>query len=215
MDHMSHMGGSYHLPLPAQPGQPLSEFNHHMAGLVVLITGVSSLLMIARPGKYRFLSFVWPASILLLGVYLVLYSDPEAWPCGTLGLGDSLRDIEVQQHKVYALLLLLMGGIEMARAGGIVRSPKWRYAFPALAAAGALYLIVHRHGGESMHDMPGMGDSVHLLIMRQHALYIVLGLGIAVTRVMANMRRYSGTWVIYLWPTLTGLLGVALLMYRE
>lgn len=223
MDHMPDMPmepmhGSYRLPLPVAPGQGFSEFNHHLAGVVVLLIGVSAILMYTSPRKFDFLRYVWPVSLLALGIYLILYSDPEAWPSGYLGLSESLHNPETRQHKVYALLLLAMGSVELARATRVARGSGWKYVFPMLALAGAIYLIFHHHGetaGHAMRDMHGMDEHSMTLILYQHISYVVLGIGIAVTKVLHDMRRLPGKWGPYTWPTLTILLGIGLILYRE
>jgi hypothetical protein len=204
--------------MPVPPGYGISEFNHHLAGLMVLIIGASAILIALRPNKFGFLKYVWPACVLAFGIYLMLYGDPEAWPSGYKSLAASLQDAETRQHKIYALLLILMGGIELARTANIAKSPTWKYAFPTLALIGALYLIMHRHGAEMMHNMPEMHDmseTDHLKVLYQHIFYIVLGVGIAATKILYDTQRLKTRWAPYLWPSLTVLLGLALILYTE
>lgn len=206
------MHDQFRIPLPAPAGQPLSEFNHHLAGAVVLLIGVSAILIHVRPQKFDFLKYVWPLSLLGLGAYLIVYSDPYAWPSGHLGLAESLENPRVRQHKVYALLLLIMGAIELARTVGIARSNNWKFAFPALAAAGALYLIVHQHGG-------GPGEHMHeeqmAFILYQHIAYVIVGAGIAVTRALHDLGKLPRLYGPYVWPSLTVFLGLMLMLYAE
>lgn len=221
------MHEQYRLPLPVAVGQGYSEFNHHLAGMVVFLVGLSAILIQVRPRTFGFLRYVWPLSLILLGGYLILYSDPEAWPSGYLSIADSLSDPEVMQHKVFALILTAMGLVELLRMAGVARKPAWSYSFPALATIGALFLIVHKHGAHmrmgSSHDMPGMdmghmnhtiGDSM-VLILYQHIAYIVVGILIALTKLLHDTGRWKPSYAAYVWPSLTCLLGVMLMLYHE
>lgn len=221
---MQHSETVYRLPMPAPPGQAYSEFNHHVAGIVVIILGVSSILLLWQPRRFAFLQYIWPISLMALGAYLILYSDPDSWPTANVSIAQSWADIETRQHKVYALILLLIGSIEFACAASWAKRPYWKFAFPTLAVIGALYLILHQHGGGSMHDMPGMegmpdmpgmDESTHRLILYQHIIYILLGVQIAATKVLSDTRKLTGAVAPYIWPTLTILLGVALILYKE
>lgn len=212
---MGQMHDMYQLPMPAAPGVPMSEFNHHFAGAMVFIVGLAALLMYARPRSSTVLRFVWPAALLILGFYLILYSDPGGWPTmAGVSLNQTLRiDPSALQHKVFALLLVLMGLIELARASRIARSRAWSWAFPVLAAFGAIYLLFHKH--ESPMNMPMNAMPEHALIQGQHILCVGLGMGIAITKVVSDTRILGGKWLPYVWPTLTMLLGLALMLYRE
>ena len=229
-DNMHHV---YRFPLPAAPDQPLSEFNHHLAGLIVFLVGISAFLIYLSPRKFGFLRYVWPIGLLSLGIYLIIYSDAPGWPTSYVSIADTLNDPETMQHKIYALLLISMGLIELARAGGFAKGDSWKFAFPALAAFGAIFLLFHHHSipKQGMEMMPGMDmDSMHgmheigsrhnshtshTLIIYQHIGYVICGLGIVVSKVLFDMRKLQGKAAPYIWPSLTMLLGIGLMLYRE
>lgn len=213
---MDHMNMVYRLPMPAAPGVPISEFNHHLAGVLVFLVGLSAAMMYFKPREFQILKYAWPMALLALGVYLVLYSDPDGWPAAAnAGLVESLKaDKSALQHKVFSVILVLMGLIETARASRLFRAPKWRFAFPALALGAALFLIWHEHsGGEHAHMTMDMNE--HHLIRVQHMIYLGLGVGIAASKVVFDARIIQAKWFPYIWPTLTMLLGIALMLYRE
>jgi putative copper resistance protein D len=219
-----YVDSAYQIPLPTAPGQAYSEFNHHLAGLVVLLVGLSAILVQARPRPFGFLKYVWPLSFIFLGLYLIVYSDPDAWPTSRVSLLSSLHDPETLQHKIFALLLIAMGAVELARTAGWARNERWRLAFPALAVVGALYLILHKHGsghggmsgGMEMQGMPMHGDPMSMtLINYQHAGYIIMGVLIAASRILYDTRRLTGPAAAYVWPALTSILGLMLMFYRE
>ena len=89
--------------LPEQ--QAFLVFNHHVGGVFVLIMGVISLIEVLNGSRFRRIGFLWPTSLLILGGYMVLLSDPAAWPVGPLGLTESLADPTVLQHKAFAIIM--------------------------------------------------------------------------------------------------------------
>src|SRR3989442_14349710 len=97
--------------LPEQ--QAFLVFNHHVGGVFVLIMGVISLLEVLNRARFRRIGFLWPASLLILGGYMVLLSDPAAWPVGPVGLPGSLRDPMVLQHKTFPSTLLALGLVHL------------------------------------------------------------------------------------------------------
>lgn len=131
------------------PDKGPSEFNHHVAGYALI--GVSTLVIagLLFPGL-KGPRFVWPFLFILAGVFLAIWSDAEIWPRGNLNWAWLLHhDREARQHKIYALLLIAIGGVEWLRArGGLPRF--WRiWLFPILAVAGAGLLLIHDHTGDN------------------------------------------------------------------
>lgn len=212
---MDHMNTVYRYPMPAPPGVPMSEFNHHLAGVIVFLVGLSAALMYFRPRELQLLKYVWPAAFLMLGIYQVLYGNPDGWPAAAnVGLMENLQvDSSALQHELFGVILVLIGLIETARASRLLRDPKWRFAFPGLALVGAFYLVWHEHaGGEHMHMM---SMTEHHVVRIQHMIYLALGVGIAVSKVIFDARIVQAKWFPYVWPSLMMLLGIALMLYRE
>ena len=56
-----------------------SEYNHHWAGLIVLVAGLLALL--SRHRTMRWARF-WPLTFAGLAVFIILRADPENWPLG-------------------------------------------------------------------------------------------------------------------------------------
>jgi len=126
-----------------------SEFNHHCAGYILVAV---ALLMFAGEGspKLRFMQAAWPFLFVAAGLFLAVWSDKEIWPRGFLSWTWLLHhDAEARQHKIYGLLLLVLGAIEYSRWRQ--RLPRlWEtWTFPVLAALGAVLLLFHPHGGSS------------------------------------------------------------------
>ena len=128
--------------------QAASEFNHHVAGLVLIAIAV--LVLAGMAPRFRFAKYAWPLLFIALGLFLAAWSDAEIWPRGTLSWSWLIQhDAEARQHKIYAALLLGIGIVELLRARGYLMGRWRRWAFPMLALCGAALLTMHAHGGTS------------------------------------------------------------------
>ena len=181
-----------------------SEYNHHWAGIMVLLVGLAALL--DATGRVR-LARHWPLVFLGLAGFLLVRSDPEAWPLGEIGLLDSLRDPEVVQHKIAALLVVGFALSEWSVRLGLSRG-RVRFVFPLAMLAGGVLLLAHTHAISNIKDAQ--------LIELSH-------LPLAVLAVIGGCARWTelrgpdelarlGRW---LWPVCLVLIGLLLLLYRE
>src|SRR6478752_473009 len=136
------------------PNKPASELNHHLAGYALIAIGA---LVIAgySSEKLRPLQLVWPLLFVAAGLFLAAWSDAEIWPRGNLSWRFLIHhDPEARLHKIYALLLILIGIIEYLRARSKLNR-FWRsWAFPLLALIGAGLLLFHDHGQSSGASSP-------------------------------------------------------------
>jgi putative copper resistance protein D len=181
-----------------------SEYNHHWAGLFVLAIG--ALALVAQAGVRW--ARQWPLLFLGLAGFLLVRSDPEVWPMGSIGLIESLRDVEVVQHRVFAALPIAFGVFEWAVRTGRLRQRWAAYVFPLVCAGGGALLLTHTHAIANVKDQ--------LLIEWTHT-------PLALAAVVAGWSRWLelrlpgrigrvGGWV---WPFCFLLIGALLLFYRE
>jgi len=183
-----------------------SEYNHHWSGLLVLAIGVAALL--ARSGRARW-SRHWPMLFAGIAVLLLLRGDPEVWPLGTIGLIESLKDPEVLQHRLFALLAIAFAIFEWRVQTGRAVSQRAQRVFPLLVAVGATLLVTHSHA---------LGN------VKEEVLAETTHLPIAVLGVVGGWSRWleldapntvDGRMAAWLWPTCFVLIGLLLLNYRE
>ena len=189
-----------------------SEFNHHLAGFFVMAGGALMLRETAR-GKRSLLKYIWPASFLLSGIFVLVWSDTELWPFGPHHWLEKLQqDREVLQHKVFAALLLGLGSIEWLRLKGTLRAAWSAFVFPALAIGGSILLLFHQHQA-GMHGP----DHMELMarIQSQHLSYSLLGIGIGLTKGLSEIRVPGQRFLVKLWPLMMVGLGVLLMLYTE
>jgi putative copper resistance protein D len=190
-----------------------SEFNHHLAGLFVILAGVFILAEGTLSQRWSFLRFAWPACFLLTGLFLLVFSDTELWPFGPqswwYGLTHNPEDL---QHKTFAVILLALGVFEVQRVRGVLKSAWARWLFPALACFGSVLLLFHEH-----HS--GMHGAAHMTTMArikaEHFNFAVTGISIGIFRGMSEVPTRWQAMFAKLWPLLMILLGVLLVLYHE
>jgi copper resistance protein D len=181
-----------------------SEYNHHWSGLLVLLVGLAALL--DSTGKVP-VARHWPLLFLLLALFIGVRSDPEAWPLGEIGLLESLRDPEVVQHKLAALLVVGFGLAEWAVRLGRLRG-RLRFVFPLSMLAGGLLLLSHTHAIANVREA--------LLVELSHlpvAVLAVVGGGARWTELRGPPELARPAAAV--WPACLVLIGVLLLIYRE
>ena len=181
-----------------------SEFNHHWAGVFVTLIGLLALLNQAGVRWARH----WPLVFMGLAVFLFLRSDPEVWPMGDEGFFESLRDIEVLQHRFFVFLTVAFSLFEWrVRLGGwkSTWAPK---VFPLLTAVGGAALLTHSHQIANVKDA--------LLIELTHTPLALCAIAAGWARWLeirsdGKLSRVAG----WLWPVLFVVIGLILLDYRE
>ncbi|HUK06995.1 MAG TPA: CopD family protein [Stellaceae bacterium] len=182
-----------------------SEYNHHWAGIAVLVIGLLALGERSRlvpSGKH------WPLMFVVLAVFLFFRSDPEVWPLGEIGFFDSLRDPEVAQHRAFVLLIAAFGIFEWCVRTGRFQSSKPALAFPLLCATGSALLLTHQHNLVNVKEQ--------LLIEITHLPIALLGVAAGWSRWLELRLAPPGNRIAgWVWPIAFALVGALLLMYRE
>ena len=190
-----------------------SEFNHHLAGFFVICAGLFLLAEKRLEKRWPVVRYAWSACFLATGIFVLIYSDTEIWPFGPQTPWYAItHNLEVLQHKVFAVILLALGFVEFRRARGQMRSIWAAWFFPVVGAAGALLLLFHAHSGDM--DAPHAMESMEH-IQKQHRLFAATGLGIAVTNGLATIPLKLQQVFKMIWPSLLIVLGILLLLYTE
>jgi copper resistance protein D len=181
-----------------------SEYNHHISGLFVLVTGGLSLATLAGVRVARH----WPLLFLGLAGFMLFRSDSEAWPVGPQSFWAGMGDVEVAQHRVFALIVVVLGLVEWGVRSGRLRAPWAARIFPLLCAVGGGLLLVHGHAGQNV--------KADFLLEVTHAPLGVLGLVVGWGRWL-EVRPASTTSRLPGWLSASAMtaIGVLLLLYRE
>ncbi len=181
-----------------------SEYNHNWAGIFVALAGLLALAERAglRPARH------WPLMLLGLGGFILIRADPEAWPLGAEGFWESLRDVEVLQHRLGGLLAVGFAVFEWrVRAGGLART-RAAYVFPAVCAIGGALLIAHTHAISDVKEA--------LLIEISHTPLALAGIVAGCSRWLELRLDPPGNRVAgWIWPVALIIVGLSLLGYRE
>ncbi len=183
-----------------------SEFNHNWAGLFVMAMGL--LALAHGTGKARWAGH-WPLLFIVLGVAIIIRSDPESWPIGPLGFFETLADPEVFQHRVVGLLLFPFGLFEWAVRNDRLKSERSALIFPVLCAIGAMLLLVHNHTLTDVKE--------RFLIEFSHipmGIFGVLSAWFRWLEIRSNpgpVKRFAAL----AWPICFAMVGLLLLFYRE
>ncbi len=188
-----------------------SNYNHHWAGIVVLMAGL--LAMLGRWDRARWARH-WPLAFLGLAFFLFLRADPEAWPLGPRGFWASFYNPEDLQHRLYILLIVSFVAFEWAVQTQRLRSLKAALVFPAVCALGGALLLTHNHTlGNVKEEL--LTELSHTAI----ALFAVfagwtrwLELRSSGARTATGRGRRIAAWV---WPMCLVCIGLVLLNYRE
>ena len=203
---------------PAQAAKRLadkkeSEFNHHLAGVLVIFAGIFILAQDRLAKRWPLVPYAWPMCFLAAGVYLLVFSDTEIWPFGPQSPWYALtHNAEDLQHKIFAVILLALGYVEFQRARGRLKVPWAAWFFPAVAVAGAILLLFHVHGGDMQapHAMESMER-----IQMQHRWFAATGFGIAIANGLSETPVKWQQFFRKAWPTLLIVLGALLTQYSE
>jgi hypothetical protein len=182
------------------------EFNHHLGGIVVLVLAALTWLELLGTVPILAVTVGWPSCLMFIGLYNLFLSDRFAWPIGPLGLLDSLSNPEVFQHKSLAIMVLILGLIELFRRLELITEEAWLYVFYGLAVLTAGILMMHdfdSHRHESLHG-----------VTTSHVWMGLLAFITLVLKVLIDRRIIIGR-LKYLYPFVLVVLGLQLLIFTE
>lgn len=190
-----------------------SEFNHHLAGLLVALAGVFLLTQDKLAKRWPAARYLWSWCFLAAGLFLLVFSDTEIWPFGSQSFWFAItHNPEDLQHKTFAVILLALGTIEFLRARRRLQSAWSAWAFPVVGMIGAVMLLFHHHSA-GMHGAHHMETMEH--IQNQHRAFAAAGGGIALTKGLSEVHTSWQQVFQKIWPLLMIVLGVLLMIYTE
>jgi hypothetical protein len=181
-----------------------SEVTHRLSGVILLVLAALTVWESWRPRPFPWNAVsapLWAA----FGVYLIPSSDPESWPYGPQRFVEIFDDPLVLQHKLLALLPIVIGGIVILRGSGRLPSRRLVRVLAGLAIAGGATLFFHFHDGRIHFDA----------IYFQHALMGTTALGVGVALLVGTRHEHPQRWLKWAWPTFLVVMAAVLLAYRE
>lgn len=195
----------------SKAGVAYSELNHHLAGFFVLLIGFSEMAQAMHGRSLGWARMFLPAALLGAAAFLLVWSDHEAWPIGSLSFVETFfgNDHEILQHKTYGLLALAVGLIELYRRLDRVAHVGWLAPLPLFAMIGGLMLFTHSHGAHPSAEK----------IALHHAVMGTLAVSAGSSRLASAWREVFMGWSRSRWETIWAglilLIGLQLLVYSE
>ncbi len=192
-------------------GIAYSEFNHHLAGVFLLLIGLSEVRQAFGWPALSWTRFLLPGALAVGGVFLLIWSDHDSWPIGSMTFAQTFfgGDQEILQHKTYGVLAFVVGAVEFLRRLGWFSHAAWMVPLPLFAIVGGLMLFSHAHG-----DHPGAQK-----IALHHALMGTMAITAGSSKLVSGWRaRQLATERSYwelLWASLVLIIGLQLLIYSE
>lgn len=192
-------------------GIAYSEFNHHLAGIFLLLIGLSEVRQALGWPALVWTRFLLPAAFTIGGISLLIWSDHDSWPIGSLTFGQTFfgSDPEILQHKAYGILALGVGTIEFLRRLGWFAHAAWTVPLPLFAIVGGLMLFSHSHG-----EHPAAYK-----IALHHAIMGTMAITAGSSKLVSGWRarqmvRERSYWEL-IWASLVLVIGLQLLIYSE
>lgn len=182
-----------------------SEFNHHVAGILVLTMGLLAVLHAATGARW---ARHWPLVFMGLAVFMIFRNDPGSWPLGPEGFWEGMLVATVLQHRIFVLLVIAFGIFEWMVRTGRMPSRRAALVFPLLCAVGGALLLTHSHASQNLKD--------EFLLEVTHAPLGVMAMLVGWARWLelrlptARQRVPGSVWAVGL-----ALIGVLLIIYRE
>lgn len=194
----------------SREGIAYSEFNHHLAGWLVVVLALAELSQTLKLGPPGWIRLLLPGALAITGAFLLIWSDHEAWPIGSLTLSQTWfgEDQEIFQHKLYGLLALAIATVEILRRIGILVHAAWLVPLPAFAIIGGWMLFGHSHGAH---------PSAHKIALH-HAAMGTLAITAGSSKLVAAWKHGTAASAARwerLWAALILLIGVQLIFYSE
>lgn len=182
-----------------------SDFNHNIAGILVILVGLGALLHQCIKTKW---TRHWPLLFLPLALFLLIIGEPTGWPLGTEPFWKTLISPEVFQHRLATMIVVVLGLMEWRVQAGPLSATRWRYGFPILSFIGGALLLTHTHSVFAI-KRTFLIEATHNAI---GVLAVMLGAaGWMEMRLPGREGRIAGI----IWPICLTLVGVVLLFYRE
>jgi putative copper export protein len=187
-----------------------SEFMHNWSGLVVTLLGLAWLVQ-ARGGRWgQSIGRCWPLALVPFAIFVGIASDPEIWPLGTVSPWHALIDPIVLEHRIGALLILVLVWLGWRDPQRSLRERPLGKPLPLTMIGGSLLLLGHGHS--SLGTTAGLTTLINV----QHAVIGGLGLFAGTIRWLEIRGLFPSRAARILWPSLVVAVGLAMAFwYRE
>lgn len=184
-----------------------STRNHNVAGWIVLAIGAIMFLQAFEIRRAPWLRPSWTVLAMVIGVLILIFSDPEAWPVGYLTLAQSVESKEVFEHKLSGVVVLTLGLVEFLRLRRRLAHPAWGMFLPVLSIGAGAILLQHQH---AVSNFSYLGRA-----NLPHVTEGLTAISIGGTKILADWEVWRGRLTALSWPALTVALALQLILYTE
>jgi copper resistance protein D len=187
-----------------------AEFTHNWSGVMVCLLGLGWLAQSA-PGRLgRWAERGWPLLLIPFALFVAVAADPEVWWYREVTPMQVLRDPQLLEHQLGAVLILILAWLGWRQHARLDTQGPMRYAVPIVLTAGGILLLGHAHSTlNTAEDLQNMINVQHAVF----GMFIITG-GMVNWLVVRNLfpKRLGNL----IWPTM--IIGLGLFMafcYRE
>ncbi|MGD9850641.1 MAG: hypothetical protein AB7T38_05195 [Nitrospirales bacterium] len=198
-------------------GIAYSEFNHAFAGLGVILVGLSELQTAMGWHVVVWVRWFLPVSLIVSGIFVLIWSDHEAWPIGSWTLAETLsgKDPEMLQHKIFGILALGVGLVEWFFRVGKIHHFIWRALLPGFALIGGFMLFMHMHGPHPAgHQIQVHHNMMGTLALAGGVAWFV-GEWLSQSQASINTSFRPKSFLKIIWALFVIMIGVQLVLYSE
>src|SRR3954447_7949056 len=161
-----------------EPGpDPDSLRNHHIAGFGIIFLSLLTYLEERNFVRLKYLKYFWPVLLYVIGFAVLIWSDPGTWPDGDTPLSTQPEAI---QHKIFAIIALVIATVELFRRTGALAHVAWRGVLSGAIGIAVVFLLFHH------------GRHVHVVHLQHRAM--------GITAVLLGIAKFTE-------PTLDGSVG--------
>jgi copper resistance protein D len=187
-----------------------AEFTHNWSGVMVCLLGLGWLAQSA-PGKLgKWASRGWPLLLIPFALFVAVAADPEVWWYREVTPMQVLRDPQLLEHQLGAVLILILAWLGWRQHAKLDSQGPMRYALPIVLTAGGILLLGHAHSTlNTTEDLQNMINVQHAVF----GMFIITG---GVVNWLVVRRLFPSRLGNVIWPSMV--IGLGLFMafcYRE
>jgi putative copper resistance protein D len=187
-----------------------SEFTHNWSGVMVALLGLCWLAQTAGAAISAQAARVWPLLLVPFAGFVAVAADPEVWVLRRLTFAEVIRDPQIWEHQIGALMIVLMIWLGWRDARRPAAERPLGYALPAIMILGSLLLLGHAHS--NLNATQELTNIINV----QHAVLGGLGLFSGSVRWLSLRGLFPERVARVAWPALVVALGLFMaFFYRE
>jgi putative copper resistance protein D len=186
-----------------------AEFTHNWSGVMVCLLGLGWLATNARGRAGKTAEHFWPLLLLPFAAFVALASDPEVWLLRQVSPLQVLRDPQLLEHQLGAVMILILAWLGWRGRARIDDGPLG-YVFAVMLAGGGILLLGHAHTTLTATE------EVTNLINVQHAVFGTFIISAGTLRWLGLRHLFSRRASNLIWPCCVIGLGIYMaFFYRE